>query len=252
MTHGEAPCARDQEPRLTPPTRARRAAPRRTEPVRRATPLARLLDAPAPPPRVTPLAVFELARHKWLAGERLDIGRLAEELGVARATVFRWVGSRELLYGEVISSLFAAALDKARREARGTGAEHVADMTHRLLAFLLAAEPLRRFVEQDAEFALRVLTSRSSPVERRCAAAVRELLEEGIAAGTITPAMPVDALAYTIVRIAEAFLYRDVITGESPDIETATTAIRILVAATPESAGEPRPRARAGKPRRHG
>jgi AcrR family transcriptional regulator len=202
---------------------------RRTAP--RPTPLARLLTADAAPPRVTALDVFTLARKKWFAGERIDIGRLAEELGVGRATVFRWVGTREQLYGEVISSLFQATLDKARREARGEGADYAADVTHRLLHALLDSEPLRRFVQQDPEFALRVLMSRRGPVEHRSTTAVREFLEAEVAAGRLRPAMALDALAYMVVRISESFLYRDIISGEPPDVEAAITAIRILYAA---------------------
>src|SRR6476619_6657739 len=85
----------------------------------RVTPLSRALDADEEPRRVTPLDAFRLARKKWLAGERLDIGKLAQELGVGRATVFRWVGSRESLYGEICSALFTKQLEKAEREASG-------------------------------------------------------------------------------------------------------------------------------------
>jgi AcrR family transcriptional regulator len=193
----------------------------------RATPLSRLLSGRAT--RATALDVFQLARRKWLAGERLDIGRLAAELGVSRATVFRWVGSREQLYGEVISSLFAAELERAQVSAGGTGADHVCQVIHTLLAALLAAEPLRRFVRQDPEFALQVLMSRRSPVEHRCTSLVRGFLDAQIAAGHIRPPMASGAMAYVIVRISESFLYRDVITGDEPDIDTASEAIRILV-----------------------
>jgi len=219
-------------PRATPGARPGRRSKPLAKP--RATPLAELLTSPDAPARATPLDVFELARKKWLAGERLDIGKLAEELGVGRATVFRWVGSREQLYGEVISSLFANALERAQREAHGCGPEYLADVTHRLLHFLLEAEPLRRFVQQDTEFALRVLMSRNSPVEQRCTSAVRALLAAQAQAGHIRPAMDLEALAYVVVRISESFLYRDVLTGDAPDIETATQAIRILYAAQPE------------------
>ena len=209
----------------------------------RSTPLSRLLHAGDRPARATALDAFTLARGKWLAGERIDIGRLAAELGVGRATVFRWVGSREQLYGEVISSLFSGVLARAEREAEGEGAEYIADVTQRLLAALLAAEPLRRFVKQDPEFALQVLMSRRSPVEHRTTAAVRALLEAQVAAGKIQPAMPPDALAYVIVRIGESFLYRDVISGDAPDIETASQAIRILVTAQAAPRGvQPSPR----------
>ncbi len=55
--------------------------------------------------RPTPLDAFRLARRKFLAAERIDMSALAEELGVNRVTLYRWVGSREQLLVEVIWSL---------------------------------------------------------------------------------------------------------------------------------------------------
>ena len=192
------------------------------------TPLAARLTAR---PRATPQALYELALQKWNAGERFDIGRMARELGVSRATVFRWVGSRELLYGEVISSLFQRALDLARSEARGKGPAYVADVTRRLMNALVSHQPLRTFVHQDTEYAMRVLMSKSSTVEQRCAESVQKALEDARREGHIRPVMKLRELAYLIIRIGESFLYRDALTGEPPDVESAVTAIRILVAA---------------------
>ena len=201
----------------------------------RSTPLSRLLEGDdAVRTRATPLDVFRRARKKWIAGERLDIGRLAAELGVGRATVFRWVGTRENLYGEIISSGFATDLERAMREARGAGIERMFDGIGRLLRALVASPPLRRFVEEDPEFALRVLTSKHSPVQFRCVAAFEAAIVEQVAAGTMHPALPPHELAYLLVRIVEAFLYRDVITGGEPDVVTALSAIRILCLARPE------------------
>jgi AcrR family transcriptional regulator len=209
----------------------------------RPTPLSRLLDDDAPTPRkVTPLDVFALARKKWLQGERIDIGRIAQELGIGRATVFRWVGSRENLYGEVCSALFTREMERAKSGAKGHGLARLLDLMERLLHSLATAAPLRRFVAEDPEFALVVLTSRHSPVQFRCTVAIRELIDELVTAGH-APALPPDELAYIIVRITESFLYRDVLTGAEADIETAIRAIRILLTAAPE-ARRKKPRAR--------
>ncbi|WNG32594.1 TetR/AcrR family transcriptional regulator [Archangium violaceum] len=222
---------RTREPNLRAaarrPERPKRPA-RSTSQSTPVTPLTQRLEAPA---RATPQQLFALAMDWWTKGERFDIGRMAQELGVSRATVFRWVGTRELLYGEVLSSLFAEALDTARKEARGEGAELITDITQRLLHFIVQDEPLRRFVQQDPEYAMRVLMSKSSTVEQRNAASVRAALEDGVRAGLIRPAMDLDALAYVIIRIGESFLYRDAITGDPPDVQSAITAIRILLTA---------------------
>src|SRR2546427_4097081 len=94
----------------------------------RVTPLSRLLDSAAPAKRVTPLDVFNLARKRWLAGERVDIGKLAQDLDVGRATVFRWVGSRENLYGEICSALFLKEVERAQAGAKGDGVERLVDI----------------------------------------------------------------------------------------------------------------------------
>jgi AcrR family transcriptional regulator len=206
----------------------------------RPTPLSRLLDDDARPARATPLDAFELARRQWVAGERLDVGKLARALGVGRATLFRWVGSRENLYGEVISASFARDLSRAEQLARGTGTAHLLDTIAHLLRSLSLAAPLRRFVAEDPEFALRVLTSRHSPVQYRCCVALRERIDALAAAKLLVPALPPDELAYIIVRITESFLYRDVIDGERPDIEAAIRAIRLLL----EPGRKPRARKR--------
>lgn len=220
----------------------------------RETPLAHLLDH-FPPERVTPLDLFALAQKKWLAGDRLDIGRLASELGVGRATAFRWVGSRELLYGEILSQSFVEAFTAARKDARGQGPGYIARVARRLMTRVLESAPLRGFIARDRDFAMRVLLSADSPVERRCVAAVEEALAEQLAAGHIAPAMDLHSLAYVIVRIAESFMYRDAITGERPDVDAATTAIRILVESrAPEAEADsgsapPRKRPRSSRPR---
>jgi AcrR family transcriptional regulator len=195
----------------------------------RSTPLSRLLES-APAKKVTPLDAFRLARNRWLAGERLDIGKLATELGVGRATVFRWVGTRENLYGEICSALFTKQLERAEADAKGEGVEKLVDILERLLRALSTAAPLRYFVEQDPEFALRVLTSRASTVQYRCVQQIREL----IFALVPEPALPAGELAYIIVRITESFLYRDVLTGDVADIEAAIRAVRVLLTAPPE------------------
>jgi hypothetical protein len=200
----------------------------------RSTPLSRLLDAPVRRNRRTPLDAFNLAREKWLRGERIDIGKLASELGVGRATVFRWVGTREQLYGEVCWAGFQATLGRAQAAARGRGVNRLLDAIERLLRSLATSARLRAFVDSDPEFALRVLTSRHSQVQRRCTLALKGLIDELADAGGMQPALPSAELAYVLVRITESFLYRDVISGAAADIETAIHTIRILLTAAPK------------------
>jgi AcrR family transcriptional regulator len=179
--------------------------------------------------RPTPLDALALARRKFLKSERIDVGALARELGIGRATLFRWVGSRELLIGEVLWSLYQPILEQARAQTRGHGAAYIARICRRSMDAILGFEPLARFIEQDPEYALRILTSKSSTVQARSIDFVRMLIEGETEAGRLQPPMAADDLAFLVVRIAESFLYGDQISGREPDIARAADAIRILL-----------------------
>jgi AcrR family transcriptional regulator len=207
----------------------------------RPTALERAL-ADGAPERVTPLDALRLARNRWLAGERLEMGSLAKELGISRATLYSWVGSKERLLGEAIWAVAETAIADARAAARGTGADYVADVTERYMTGAAGFAPLHRFIEQDPEYALKVLTSKHSPMQQRSIAAVRELLEEQVSDGALEPPLDVDSLAYVIVRIVESFLYSDVITGTEPDIRKAADAIHALLHAPAPKRGRRRSR----------
>jgi AcrR family transcriptional regulator len=181
--------------------------------------------------RATPLDALRLAQEALLAGDTLDMGVLAARLGLSRATLYRWVGSKERLLGEVLWSMAADAMDAAVEEASGSGPEFVAEVIERYMTSALRFEPLWRFVARDPEYALRVLASRHSPMQRRSIAAVQRVLDEQASAGAIEPALALDKLAYLIVRIVESFLYTDVITGGEPDVGAATDAVRALLSA---------------------
>src|SRR5690625_6896487 len=63
--------------------------------------------------RVTPIDVFKHARQWWFEGRRLNLGALADEVGVSRATIFRWVGNRDLLVAEILWSMYSQTLEAA-------------------------------------------------------------------------------------------------------------------------------------------
>ena len=192
---------------------------------------------------VTPLDALRLARERWLETGRIDMGDLAAELGVSRATLYRWVGTKERLLGEVLWTFAEATFRDALASARGTGPDYVAEVVERYLDAAADFEPVRRFIEQDPEYALKVIASKHSPLQRRSVAATRELLAEQVEAGALTPPLDLDDLAYLVIRISESYLYSDVITGSEPDVGKAIDAIHALLHAPPTK------RRKAKKPR---
>src|SRR5579872_6131943 len=174
-----------------------------------ATALQRTLENP-PVSRAGPLDALDLARRRFLHGDRLDMGDLARDLGVSRATLYRWVGDRELLLGEVLWSLAESGLEQARRHADaaapGGGAAWVHSFVTKNIELTAGSVPIRRFVEADPELALRVLTSKHGVQQRRLIEALRQVLEERARRGELDLKLPAADLAYAIVRISESFI----------------------------------------------
>jgi AcrR family transcriptional regulator len=199
----------------------------------RPTPLERALGAERSAPRATPLEALSAARRLWSADERLDMGTLAQALRVSRATLYSWVGNRERLIGEVLWSFAEQGLAQARAAARGTGSAYVVDVFQHFIRLNADFVPLRRFIAEDPGLALRILTSKDGPIQRRMIAACRALLEEQANATGFAPALDLDTLAYVIIRVAESFLYSDLITGNQPDVGKAVEVVRVLLGAPP-------------------
>jgi AcrR family transcriptional regulator len=192
---------------------------------------------------------LRLARTKFMAGERLDSSRLAAELGVDRTTLFRWVGNRDQLLVAVLISLADPTLCSAEEAATGTGAERIGRVMRLFSQALIDAPYYRVFLQRETERAMRLITTKASALQLHVRAAVQRLLEQERDRGNLTPSMPLPDLAYLVVRIAESFIYSDLIVGCEPDaakVELAVTALlhgseRTSRAGTPYGAPRPEP-----------
>jgi AcrR family transcriptional regulator len=160
-----------------------------------------------------------MARERFLAGERVDVQAIARDLGIARATMHRWFGTREQLLGEMLADLADERLQALRRESPGSGAQVLLNSFDNFNRELARTRGLRFLLAQEQERALRVLTSSGGIVQPRVVAAVERVIRAEIDAGTFVPAVPADVLAYAIVRLAESFLYNDAIVGIRGDTE---------------------------------
>ena len=179
---------------------------------------------------VGPLDVLKEGRRRFLKGRRIDMGELATDMGISRATLYRWVGDRERLLGEILWSLAESGLQEARAHAGGAnGGESVVRFHRRMMEVTAGFEPIKRFVEAEPDLAIRVLTSKHGVQQRRLIDATRIFLEEKVAAGELQLRLPAADLAYVMVRIGESFIWREFITGEEPDISRAAEVVRVLL-----------------------
>ena len=163
--------------------------------------------------------VLATATAQYLRGERIDVQAIAAELGLGRATIYRWFGSREELIGEVLVRTAEPLLDDARAKARGRGGAALLDTFDRFNRSLAGAPALRRFVETERDAALRIITNGAGIVQTRIVAAITETIEDEIAAGRYEPPVEPATLAYAIVKLAEAFLFNDAVAGMRGDVE---------------------------------
>src|SRR5690349_14386301 len=80
-------------------------------------------------PRLSAAHVLSAARRVFLATGGLEMRALARELGIGRATLYRWRGGREALLGEVIATLGVANLHRVEREvALPPGPERICEI----------------------------------------------------------------------------------------------------------------------------
>ena len=161
------------------------------------------------PSAATPADVLDAALYRYLRGVRLDLQALAADLGVSRTTIYRWFGSREQLLGEVVARAAEGVLDTIYADTQGRGAARLLEVFDRFNRALADAPALRRFLEQERETALRIISSSAGIVTPRMVQRIAEIIEAEVRSRAYRPPVDVETLAYAIVRLAEAFLFND-------------------------------------------
>lgn len=154
---------------------------------------------------------------------------LAVELGVSRATLFRWVGNRDVLMAEILWSMAERVFNDVASATQETGGRRIAAIVGETVRIVTQAPFYRDYIRREPERALRLLTTNASPVQQRAVAFFEELLREEVERGALQSPLPLHDLAYVIIRIGQGFMYTDMITGEPPDADKAELAIVALL-----------------------
>lgn len=177
----------------------------------------------------TAIDAFRLARRRWLAGRRVDMSALALELGVNRVTLYRWVGSRDELLVEVIWSLARQTLEDIGARTRARGAERAIVVVRDFLDAVIANDGMARWLSDEGETAMRLLTRHDHDFQPRLIAWIETLLRAECDAGRLDVPADLHEVAYVIVRLIESYTYLDLITGERPDARRAEPILRLLL-----------------------
>lgn len=151
----------------------------------RARPPAGTSGTSGPPGRrAGPAAALAAASAHYLRGEPIDMSALAAELGVGRATLYRWVGSREQLLGAVLAELTERTYRVATRGVGGSGPERILLLLDRFMRAVVDAEPLKAFTEREPRLFIRLATMPGT-IEDRCTELLAKELQAEIDRGAM-------------------------------------------------------------------
>jgi AcrR family transcriptional regulator len=184
------------------------------------------------PPAATREQFLGATVERFLAGRRIDVQAICADLGLSRATVHRWCGSRDAVIGEVMVRLLTPLFRRIASEGRGRGGERLVGVFERQLRVLAGDAAFRRFLEHEREAAQRILTASAGPVEPHVVTLVQESIDEEVARGYQPPADPA-VLAYAIVRMGESFLYADASSGFRGDFDRLREVYAALLGVKP-------------------
>jgi AcrR family transcriptional regulator len=174
-------------------------------------------------------AAFRLARKAFMAGERIDMQRLAAELGVNRVTLYRWIGNRAHLLGEVAWELADRTIDRRLERSPARGGERVADVVTGFIEDVRTNEGMRRTVAQEGPAVVRLFTAAEGAVQPRLVEKFRLILEAEVTSGAFTPSVALDEIAYALVRVCEACIYLDLLVDQHPDLDRVARMIRAVI-----------------------
>jgi AcrR family transcriptional regulator len=187
-------------------------------------------EAGEPSAKVTPADAFRAAERAFIRSERIDMLKLAAELGISKATLYRWTGSREHLLSEVLTHFGEGALEIGREVSEGfTGEDRIVAFTRGFVESIVTFGPMRHFVRTETPLAFRLLTTRGGLVQSTVVRGLAEVMQEEVDAGNLRLRVPAEDLAYAMIRIIEGFIYNDAMADIDPDIDTAIRIVSMLI-----------------------
>ena len=197
----------------------------------RATKLQAALTDPGEPDDSGPLRALRLGITTFMAKERIDMSAMARQLDINRATLYRWVGSREQFLVEMIWQMTVKSLDQLERESTSTGPDRIIDVTIDFAEQVIENQGMKHWLATEGESAMSLLTRSGAGYQPRLIAWVEDSIDRQVDAGNMRLPEGVESydLAYVIERVMAGYIYLDLITGEQPDARRAEPLLRMLL-----------------------
>jgi AcrR family transcriptional regulator len=159
------------------------------------------------------------ATERFLRGERIELQDIAQRLGLARMTVYRWFGSRDGLIGEVLAQLGEGLVLTATANTRERGRHGLLELFGRVNRDVAESSALRSYLRREGLGALRVLTASNGAVHPRMVASIERAITAELGEEAGTGGIDPGTLAFAIVRLAESFLYNDASSDIRGDVD---------------------------------
>src|SRR5664279_3754386 len=180
---------------------------------------------------------IDAATTVYLAGEKLDMSWLADDLGASRATLYRWVGNRDNVLAMVLSEATERTYRQAIEQAQGRGSAYLLDLFDKVMHSIVASAPLRALTTREPMVFIR-LAFLPGAIESAAARITAEVLARESASGALNLTLTPEVLAKALVRICEVHLYAPLLGGDEPEIDTALDLVSLLLGGQNAPAGQ--------------
>jgi AcrR family transcriptional regulator len=181
-------------------------------------------------PRATPAGAFERAREYLREGRRIDMVALAADLGVARATLYRWTGDRERLLADAVWAEANAIADGVLvANRRKKGLSRIQAVCVDFLTYFAANDGVNAFFQHERGSGLELLTRVDGGFRPRLVAWVQALIDGEVAAGTYRAPADSALLADGVITIGERFLHHGGDPAMTPNPTDAGRMIAVLL-----------------------
>ncbi|HYW23492.1 MAG TPA: QsdR family transcriptional regulator [Terriglobales bacterium] len=174
--------------------------------------------------------VLRTAVRVFMSTGSLEMRALARELGIGRATLYRWNHSREELLSDVLLALALANLRRVERDVETPpGALRVCHVHDLHIRRISGNASFRAFIRCEPDVASRLLLDVHGRVHRGVTTALANFLRRQEAESDWRAPLGVDAFARVVSRMTETFLYADLIARGEPEVDTPDMVLRLML-----------------------
>jgi AcrR family transcriptional regulator len=177
-----------------------------------------------------PETVLRTAQRSFLVTGSLEMRALARELGIGRATLYRWTHSREDLLSDVLLSLALANLRRVEDEVETPpGPVRICHVHDQHIRRISGNPSLRAFIHREPQVASRLLLDIGGKVHIGVTGALEEFLRRQEQLSEWRAPLGVEMFARVVSRMSEMYIYADLIGRGEPETRTPDMVLRLML-----------------------